>query len=1153
MKIFNQSGTEILDVLVDDSSVRYRSIMNDDSLTLNFSLTESVEIPLYSYVLFEGSRYTLWRPEEFKKNGTRNHEYTLTLHGYREFLKFVKFKDTSSKPYRLKFFLTGKPVDFMIALVNSLNDKDDGWSVGDCIDAPEKTLSFNHEYCLDVLARFATEFNTEYEFEGRKIHLRKVDKFKDDPLPLSYGKGNGFLPGVGRYNDGDKRPIGRLYVQGGERNIDFSTYGSKTLLLPKSATIEYGGKTYRTDADGMYITRDGNNNAAEDSFDAGEIYPSRVGTVTAVEVIDAVKNFYDIIDSTIPETLDYGNCRIAGEKATIVFQTGSLAGREFDIEQTDGALTGYIHAERRFKIVPAEQDGIVMPGGVFVPTVGDKYAVFNIRMPEAYISDDPSKTGASWDMFREAVKYFAENEEDKFRFTGELDGIWSKNRWLEIGGKIIPGGHVLFSDTQFQPQGVLIRIIAVKDYVNKPHKPEITLSNAPVSGSFSAELGKLEADEVVIEESKKEAIRFTKRQWRDARETISMLEQSLLRFSGSISPITIQTMQLLVGDESLQFRFVNSKTNPQVVAHNVVFNPETKVLTSDSGILQHMTLGISTIKKTHAASEYTYWDMTSYTSPALDPDKPYYLYAKCTRSGTTGTFLLSETAIGMDSVSDYYHFLVGILNSEQDGDRSFARMYGFTEILPGQVTTDRIVSQDGGTYFDLLNGIIAGKIRFLSSGVETDLDTWAEGADSDIHDAQEAAAAAQTKANTAQTTANSAQATASDALAKANTSKAITDKFGTTTEGGLIQSVMMLLRELNSTDETAGISGIRGSNRDLPAFWTGTYADAIAGTAGIIFRHNSTGKVGVLDVDANGNVIIRDVSDPTLIRLMFSKSNIPTVADILSTTQDGGTVTNSNAIYSTSGSTTLINYITVTKDSSKLTFSGTITINAELDIPHGYTSGYALVEIILIKDDSTYATLSSIEGVLDEQHPSTSGYFTVNKELIVGVGVYKIQVRRLFENTHTASGGISGISTLAWSFVKDIRRFEFGLNGFMAWYTNNHMHFSENGGLDVRGATNIPGVLLAGEVGYTGGFTSSWGAKKHASSTAVKIATGQYRVYHSIGHMDYQVQITPTSSNRTSYISAKGTDNFVVYFYSVGSSPALSDTGFHFMITGRNY
>lgn len=39
MKIYNTSGIEILDILVDDKSVRYRSIMNDDSLTLYFSNT----------------------------------------------------------------------------------------------------------------------------------------------------------------------------------------------------------------------------------------------------------------------------------------------------------------------------------------------------------------------------------------------------------------------------------------------------------------------------------------------------------------------------------------------------------------------------------------------------------------------------------------------------------------------------------------------------------------------------------------------------------------------------------------------------------------------------------------------------------------------------------------------------------------------------------------------------------------------------------------------------------------------------------------------------------------------------------------------------------------------------------------------------------
>ena len=127
-------------------------------------------------------------------------------------------------------------------------------------------------------------------------------------------------------------------------------------------------------------------------------------------VVDAEKHFYDIKDASIPELLDYSECRIEGEKATISFQSGALAGREFDIEQTDKALTGYVHAERLFKIVPQELDGVVMPGGAFVPAVGDKYAIFNISMPESYIEDNATKTGASWEMFEECVKYFAENE-----------------------------------------------------------------------------------------------------------------------------------------------------------------------------------------------------------------------------------------------------------------------------------------------------------------------------------------------------------------------------------------------------------------------------------------------------------------------------------------------------------------------------------------------------------------------------------------------------------------------------------------------------------------------------------------------------------------------------------------------------------------------
>ena len=56
----------------------------------------------------------------------------------------------------------------------------------------------------------------------------------------------------------------------------------------------------------------------------------------------------------------------------------------------------------------------------------------------------------------------------------------------------------------------------------------------------------------------------------------------------------------------------------------------------------------------------------------------------------------------MKQEANYYHLLVGVLNSEYDGERSFATLYGFTEILPGRVTTDKVVSADGNSFFDML-------------------------------------------------------------------------------------------------------------------------------------------------------------------------------------------------------------------------------------------------------------------------------------------------------------------------------------------------------------------------------------------------------------------------------------------------------------------
>lgn len=719
----------MLDIPVDDDSYRYRAIAQAKKVELRYSLVDHVELPTGAYIEYQGERYTLWYPSDFKKEGTRVLDYTVTFGGNEEILKKYKYKLLSDKPYKLKFVMTATPRMFVELLVDNLNLYDSGWTVGTVIEAPEKLLSFNHEKCWAVLGRLAEEFDTEFEIVGKTVHLRKVEYFKDAPVALSYGKGNGFLPGVGRANQGDNLPVEILYVQGGERNIDYSAYGSQTLLLPKSQELSYQGRRYKTDKDGMYVTRADRplSSYNEDSYDASDIYPSRVGTVSETDTESGEDTdgndvtFYNFYDSSVPANLNFEDCLIAGQTMTVIFQTGRLAGREFDVK--------YIHDGRKFEIISSEQDGMTLPNASLYPEVGDKYAIFNISLPAAYVCDNATKTGASWDMFREAVRCLYEREERQFTFIGELDGIWAKKNWLAIGAKLVPGGYVDFSDPQFQPDGILIRITGVRDYINRPHSPELELSNTSVGGFLSDELGKLESEEVVNDKRYKEALQFTKRRYRDAIEAQEMLEVAFDNYSKGIDPIWVRTMSLLVGDESLQFRFVNSKTAPVTVMPDFRYDDNTGVFTAPALILQHMTLGISDIKESHKPSEYQYWDMGAYTSPYLGDYGKLYLYAKCGKSGGKGTFEMSGSPHKFEE-DGYYYFLTGLLGSQFDGARSFVTVYGFTEILPGRVTVDRIVSTDGNTYF-ILNkgdgsGEFHGRMVFTAGSGLKNLDEWPE-------------------------------------------------------------------------------------------------------------------------------------------------------------------------------------------------------------------------------------------------------------------------------------------------------------------------------------------------------------------------------------------------------------------------------------------
>lgn len=482
MKIYNKIGTELLDVQVSDESYRFREIMGSPALTIYLRMDNFTEIPVGSYVDYQGERFYLFDTSNFKKNSSEDFNYTLILHGIAEKLNTLRFYDFVQGG--LIFTLTATPADHIAMLVNVLNAKDSGWSVGTVDDLSEIVVNYSHNSCMEALGMICDEAETEFEITGGKvINLRKTEYNKETPLELAYGKGNGLKPGVERRNDDNKRPVERLFVQGGTRNIDYSKYGSRYLLLPANQQLTYNGRTYQVSADGLYIQR--NDKALttnfEGSLDASTIYPSRIGVVSDVEIEDLENNIYNVIDDSIPESLNFEEQLIAGQTMTIVFQTGMLTGKDFEVH--------YTHEFKRFELVPKDIDGYNMPSGVFVPAVNDTFVVFGCSFPDAYVRDDATKTGASWDMFREAVVYMYEAEEDKYSYGGSISPIWLKADWGTISPKLLLGGYCSLTDPELG--GVLIRIRSIKDYVNNPDDVEIDLSNALVKPSIASTLAKL--------------------------------------------------------------------------------------------------------------------------------------------------------------------------------------------------------------------------------------------------------------------------------------------------------------------------------------------------------------------------------------------------------------------------------------------------------------------------------------------------------------------------------------------------------------------------------------------------------------------------------------------------------------------------------------
>ncbi len=461
LKIYTQSGILRAIVCPDDNSTQQKTVMGENVVNVAFTVSRPVDFDVNDYIDFCGERYTLLSRPHPEQESTIEYKYTLNFYGIEnELSKAICFLQ-DGESLDSDFSLTDSPAAHLQLVVNNINRiKGTGnWKVGSVIDSDYKAVTYDGIDCLTALNRIAETFETEWWIVGTTIYLSKCEH--GELLELGYAPIHaeaGGLLSFSKREEENHNFFTRLYAKGSTRNIDRSKYGSDNLRLPAPL---------------KYLENNTQYGIVEREVIFDDIYPQRIGTVSGVrsverETEDGKITVYYIKDSGLD--FNPNDYEIAGLVKHIHFETGELSG--FDFEANYDASTEEFELINQYP-----DDGTQIPGGVLVPGNGDKYILYNIRMPDEYYPL------AEQELLEKATEYLGKYSVDNAVYSGESDPILFKKRNLQPG----IGQRVRLYNGVFFPEGHRdSRIIAFSRSLNNPYEMKIDVGEYVNIGRFES-------------------------------------------------------------------------------------------------------------------------------------------------------------------------------------------------------------------------------------------------------------------------------------------------------------------------------------------------------------------------------------------------------------------------------------------------------------------------------------------------------------------------------------------------------------------------------------------------------------------------------------------------------------------------------------------
>jgi hypothetical protein len=650
------------------SSTLVKEVMGEEQITLAWEQASFTELLIGDYIEHEGSRWTMNTLPTVKKTGTHSFRYDAVFQSTKYDVAkavYMLFDNTPTPP-KGEFSMTGNATMFMELLVANLNRLSGTslWSLGQVVEGTEYiTLTFSNEDCLSVLGRLADEFNTEYHVTNRIIHLKRFST--DRKITLKYGSS---LYDIERVSVDSSGLVTRLYPYGSTRNLPGNYRGgSMPLCLP--------------DDMGQYLEslNASNFGIVERSKSFDEIYPrlSSGGAGVVTDVGDALTFKDSALD------FDVNDCLMDGTEAKVHFITGQCAGYDFEIQR-------YNHATKTFTLIPNQQENdFTLPTGDIRPAVGDKYVLLDIVMPDSY------RLNAEQELADKASEWLEQNDTPKVSYRATFSAIYARQNLQNVEC----GDTVRIEDADM---GIAedIRIVKLTKGIADYWTVQFDLSDTVTKTTLQHIIGDIATVQNDVVVSNQMINENARRSYLNNKELREMVFDTDGYFDPeNIKPLSIETSMLSVGARAQAFQL------SILLQPNYAGNAQ--VLQWSAGLLAHFTMDDESVME---------WALPagSITITGSNQTIGLYIYAKCSRTASSGTLFLDAAQRKFDADPDYWYFLVGVLHSPVDGVRGISLTYGQTTINGRFIKTGRVQSADGNTFFDLDSGTIQGNIRFQS-------------------------------------------------------------------------------------------------------------------------------------------------------------------------------------------------------------------------------------------------------------------------------------------------------------------------------------------------------------------------------------------------------------------------------------------------------